>query len=714
MIGPGDILNNRYRVVRTFGQGGFSTVYRAWDMVLGCPCALKENPDANPHVQRQFLREAKILANLHQNNLPRVSDFFIENGRQYLVMEFVEGQDLQDMLEDRGGPLPEDQVLPWILQVCDALTYLHTRKPPIIHRDVKPANIKITPDGIAMLVDFGIAKQEPAHKKTTVAAQAVTPGFSPLEQYGKGSTDARTDVYALGATLYTMLTGVEPPESVQRVVHDPLTPARTHNPGISLRSAAALSRALQMDPQQRFQSAADFKAALAPTTSMHPSAQRLRPPSASGVAGAAGGGSLPVGGAPAGGFAGGQSAAAPIWGKLAGFGLAALVLLLVGLLLRPTARPPRPFPVEQAAAPSTAAASMTAPGAPTSLAANEAAPSAALAQTMASPDPQTIAANATLTPAPSAAPSATPALMRYTVQAGDTCSEIAERFGVSLRELSKLNDLPADCGVIYPGQALLAPIPDVYAIATLTPTPNQAIATAIAAVDGAALVYVPSGQFLMGSLVDDVRGGDEEKPQHSVYLKAYWIDRTEVTNAMYARCVQVGKCRPPAQSSSQTRPAYYDEAEFGAFPVVYVAWQDAQAYCAWAGRRLPSEAEWEKAARGPDGGLYPWGDASPTLKLANFGGLLGDTTAVGSAPAGAAPYGALDMAGNVAEWTADWFNKAAYTLSEFSNPSGPATGEFRVLRGGSWFNQANTLRAAFRLWNYPDLRSNTIGFRCAR
>jgi serine/threonine protein kinase len=170
-----------------------------------------------PDAQRQFLREAKILANLSHPNLPRVTDYFLEktNG-QYLVMDFVEGQDLQQMLEDRGGPFSEGQAAEWASQISDALAYLHSQSPPIIHRDIKPANIRITPAGKAVLVDFGIAKVFDPQVKTTVGARAVSPGYSPVEQYGIGKTDRRTDIYALGATLYTLLTGVEPPESTQR------------------------------------------------------------------------------------------------------------------------------------------------------------------------------------------------------------------------------------------------------------------------------------------------------------------------------------------------------------------------------------------------------------------------------------------------------------------------------------------------------------------
>ena len=226
-------------------------------------------------------------------------------------------------------------------------------------------------------------------------------------------------------------------------------------------------------------------------------------------------------------------------------------------------------------------------------------------------------------------------------------------------------------------------------------------------------VYIPSGQFLMGSLETEAGAGKEEKPQHPVYLSVYWIDQTEVTNAMYLRCVREGVCRPPKETRSNTRPAYFDEPGFGNYPVIYVSWQDADTYCRWAGRRLPSEAEWEKAARGTDGRTYPWGEDPPGPGMANFNNQVGDTRAVGSYPAGASPYGALDMAGNVAEWVADWYDPDYYPVSPASNPTGPESGEFRVLRGGSWFNMARAMRAAFRLSNYPELQSDTLGFRCA-
>jgi serine/threonine protein kinase len=259
----GQILNNRYRIVKLLGQGGFGAVYRAWDIHLDNPRAIKENLDTSPEAQRQFKREAQLLDKLSHPNLPRVIDHFIIPGQgQYLVMDFVDGEDLDELLRRTGGPLPETQALDWIRQVCDALSYLHSQNPPIIHRDIKPANIKVRPDGRAMLVDFGIAKIYDPNLKTTLAAQAVTPGYSPQEQYGQGTTDARTDVYALGATLYHLLTGKRPVESIQRHLDLQLALPRTFNPAIPPHTEAVILKAMEMHPSQRFQTAADFVKAL--------------------------------------------------------------------------------------------------------------------------------------------------------------------------------------------------------------------------------------------------------------------------------------------------------------------------------------------------------------------------------------------------------------------------------------------------------------------
>ena len=288
-LATGVILHNRYRIVKLVGQGGFGAVYRGWDTALDRPVAVKENFDTGPQAQRQFEREAKLLASLRHPNLPLVTDHFILPGQgQYLVMDFVEGKSLTALLSERGAPLDEAEVLPWVRQICDALTYLHTHTPPIIHRDIKPDNIIITTpggatdDGRAMLVDFGISKLYDPNRGTTVGAKAVTPGYSPLEQYGRGRTDPRTDVYALGAMLYTLLTWRPPPEAPDvSSGADVLIPPREINPAVSMTTSDVVVAAMAASMSQRLGSAAVFAEMLpdvAPPQQAPPSPAPAPPP----------------------------------------------------------------------------------------------------------------------------------------------------------------------------------------------------------------------------------------------------------------------------------------------------------------------------------------------------------------------------------------------------------------------------------------------------
>lgn len=228
-------------------------------------------------------------------------------------------------------------------------------------------------------------------------------------------------------------------------------------------------------------------------------------------------------------------------------------------------------------------------------------------------------------------------------------------------------------------------------------------------------MLVPAGEFLMGSASSDSAAASDEKPQHKVYLDAYLIDRTPVTNAMYAKCVAAGACRPPWGSGSAERSQYYGDPRYADYPVIYVSWEDAQAYCKWAGGRLPTEAEWEKAARGTDGRLYPWGNEPPDAQRCNFNEKSRDTTPVGAYPAGASPYGVLDMAGNVWEWMADWYDEKYYASAPMRNPQGPSSGKLRVMRGGCWMNfDGPDMCAANRLPDLPETSTACIGFRCVR
>ena len=259
-----NLLHKRYRIVESLGQGGMGSIYRAVDENLGVEVAVKENLFTTDEYSRQFRLEAVILANLRHPNLPRVSDHFvIEDQGQYLVMDFIEGEDLRQRME-RMGLLSEDDAIQIGAAICDALSYLHARKPPILHRDIKPGNVKITPDGHIFLVDFGLAKVvQGGNQATTTGARAMTPGYSPPEQYGTARTDPRTDIYSLGATLYAALTGTIPEDGLARAMDNAeLTPLRKRNPKISKRLAAAIEKAMAIDPGDRYQTADEFKRAL--------------------------------------------------------------------------------------------------------------------------------------------------------------------------------------------------------------------------------------------------------------------------------------------------------------------------------------------------------------------------------------------------------------------------------------------------------------------
>ncbi len=256
------LLRNRYRIQKIIAQGGMGAIYRALDETLGVEVAVKENLITSEESSRQFHREATILAGVRHPNLPRVTDHFvIPDQGQYLVMDYIPGEDLRQRI-DRKGPLPESEAVLIISAACDALTYLHTSQPPIVHRDIKPGNLKITPEGQVYLVDFGLAKISQAGKATTLGAQALTPGYAPPEQYGRG-TDARSDLYSLGATLYAAVTGKTPEDSLARATGSQhLTPVRSHNPNISTGLAAVIEKAMSVAPNERYQTAEEFKAAL--------------------------------------------------------------------------------------------------------------------------------------------------------------------------------------------------------------------------------------------------------------------------------------------------------------------------------------------------------------------------------------------------------------------------------------------------------------------
>ena len=262
-LAPGTVLNNRYRIVSILGQGGMGAVYQAFDENLGIAVAVKENLFLTDEYARQFQREANILASLRHPNLPRVGDYFaIPHQGQYLIMDFIDGEDVRQRIE-RLGVLPEEEVILIGAAICDALTYLHQLRQPIIHRDIKPGNIKITPSGRVSLVDFGLAKIMIGNQQTTTGARAMTPGYSPPEQYGTAPTDPRTDIYSLGATLYACLTGTIPEDGLARATGKAdLTPLRELSPKTNRKLANVIEKSLEVDSDDRYQSAEEYKRAL--------------------------------------------------------------------------------------------------------------------------------------------------------------------------------------------------------------------------------------------------------------------------------------------------------------------------------------------------------------------------------------------------------------------------------------------------------------------
>jgi formylglycine-generating enzyme required for sulfatase activity len=648
MLTTGTVLQDRYRIVSLLGQGGMGAVYRAWDTRLNVPVALKEmvpqpGLDARTLAQlrQQFQQEATVLARLNHSHLVDVTDFFEEGGNAYLVMKFIEGESLADRIA-REGPVPESEVLLWAGQLLDALAHCHSRG--VIHRDIKPQNVVITPEGQAVLVDFGLVKLwDPRDPRTRTAMRGMgTPEYAPPEQYGiqPGHTDPRSDLYSLGATLYHALTGQAPLTANDRMAAPgQFVPVRGSNPRVSRETEAVVLRAMELPLVNRFQSAAEMRAALgggafvpAPPVAEKRQATKVMPGARP---------SAPI-----------RQKRIPVWQWIAAVVAAALLVGLAGQGLGwwPRAEPTE-APTEMPAAAPTEPPTEEPTRQPTST--------------------PTVALTATPTAEPTKGP--TPAGPPAGASLGDTLTR---------------------------------------------PT------------DGMVMVYVPAGEFEMGS----TEGDSDEQPVHAVALDGFWIDQTEVTNAQFAAFLNE---RGNQTAGGVTWLELEDEncliervgGEFqpkngyADHPVVEVSWYGAAAYCEWAGARLPTEAEWEYAARGEQGYIYPWGDTFDGTRLnfcdvnctyswkkAGYGDGYERTAPVGSYPDGASWCGAQDLTGNVWEWVADWYGD--YPPGRQVNPVGPSSGEYRVLRGGSWGDGQRDVRAADRYHFTPDDRNIVVGFRC--
>lgn len=266
----GTILQARYRIVRQLGRGGMGAVYEAVDDRLGITVALKETLSSEASMRKQFEQEARLLASMQHPALPRVSDHFVEGQRAFLVMQFIGGVDLAKIIAQQPGPFPRDQVIAWADQLLDALIYLHSHDRQVIHRDIKPHNLKLTANGQIALLDFGLARAQPTDQSLTASRAffGYTKHYAPLEQIQDQRPDPRSDIYALGATLYHLLTGIKPPDAMVRATAlinsdpDPLKPADQIHAAVGPQISAILCKAMAQRSENRFASASEFREAL--------------------------------------------------------------------------------------------------------------------------------------------------------------------------------------------------------------------------------------------------------------------------------------------------------------------------------------------------------------------------------------------------------------------------------------------------------------------
>jgi len=547
-----------------------------------------------------------------------------------------------------------------LIPIARALDYAHKRN--LIHRDIKPSNILITESGEPMLTDFGVAKiidEEATLDLTGTSAAVGTPEYMAPEQATSKNVDHRADIYALGIVFYEMVTGRRPFQAdtplavLFKQASEPLPRPKSFVPSLPDAVEKILLKALAKRPDDRYQGMGEVVHAMESLLSGVAPAEKQQP-------------------APS----------------------------------KPQVARPRERTLDTQA---------TIDQNEESTIQDRPAPRTRSTQTV--------------------PPSASSSLLRYWPLALIGILLVgALSIGLYAALFPRLRATPAPemtAPVFTPPVITEAPVateaPTEAPTATEAPTQAPtAVQDEITDDQGVPMRLIPAGEFTMGSDADDALVEcqkyhiscsrdyfTDEEPPHQVYLDSYYIDKYEVTNALYEACVNAGVCDPPQQTSSYTHTSYYGESQYADYPVIYVDWNQATTYCEWRGARLPTEAEWEKAARGTDGRTYPWGNESPNSNLLNYNQNVGDTTEVGKYPAGASMYGALDMAGNVWEWVADWYDSAYYSNSPSSNPLGPSSGDARVLRGGSWYNNEDGVRSASRYRFDPSLIEVGVGFRCA-
>ena len=744
------ILDGKYTIIRQLGKGAFAYVWLAEDHAVGQQVAIKElrhselSRDEFVELSRRFQREARIGRALRHPNLVEVYTVEQWDNDLLLVMEYVEGETLQERL-DRGGPLPLEAALDVAMQLCDALDVVHAHPLGIVHRDIKSSNVLVSERGQAKLSpklsDFGVA-QLAGETGRTFGSGRHHPGtplyMAPEQASGFDYLAPAADVYALGLIVGEMLVGR--PVKPRLLRGDTWGEVLSEEPSWLVES---LEKSTAEEWRARYRKAGELKAALqagsraeaeARERARRETEEQVRQEKLASLYDAA------------------QAALkAKRWEEAiqrcddiaaidASYQYVAQLRAQAWAGLRAQQQ------AEEARKRKLAELARLYEAAQMALKAQDWRMALKHCEEMERLEPgyrdmAQIKAQAQ-------------AKLREQREAEEWEHRERER---EVRKPEKpqppLRRMPLSTWafviVLVVGLAAIGawaldalrvkPTPVVVekvvtvtpkpAAATVKPTTNTSVPLTTTPVAPEGVVFVPAGEFIMGS--PDGEGYDDERPQHTVYLDAYYMDEYEVTNEQFSQFVDAtgyttdaetegwgwaatGDTWGEVEGAEWRHPQGPDGSIEGKMdhPVVQVSWNDADAYCQWVGKRLPTEAEWEKAARGTDGREYPWGNSVADGSKLNYDLNVGDTTEVGAYPDGASPYGAMDMAGNVWEWVVDWYDANYYGTSPESNPQGPDSGEYRVLRGGSWDLSRLRARCANRDWSIPDDWNLIVGFRC--
>lgn len=768
MLSRNTILQNRYRIVRPLGKGGMGLVYEAIDDTVDSIVAIKETFANTDKLRSAFEHEAKLLANLKHPVLPRVMHHFLQGDRQFLVMEFVEGLNLAQLLELRGLPFRYETILTWADKLLDALAYLHRQREPIIHRDIKPANIKVDNEGAIYLLDFGLAKGAPGQETSSV--HGYTAAYAPLEQLNNSGTHAQSDLYSLGATLYHLLTGHLPvsaskrEEIIEEGDRDPLIPVHRSNSEVPEALSLIIVQAMAMKRRDRFNSAVSMREALREASSQiqRDRDQKILETPTRLVESSQG-------------MLAETEAAADLGHQWLGPG-PNIVREDAHLKTIPGPRPVVPPPPSDPAQRSWPSRIDSETGTNPELekqreeeesnrrqAAEEEARQAAIEAEQARKETERLReeertareAEAQRKLAEEQARQDAEEETRRQAAQLKREAEVAERERVleeqrrkeeerrleterlqreakdnqeRLKQAEEQARLQAAAKTqsqeVEPERRL--EVDEVeHAVPAKRPTSSTnkkrlvIVAASLVLLIGVIVVwrwasdisnptspppgmaYVPVGEFMMGR--DD--GDQYERPAHKVMVKPFFIDLYEVTREDYKKCLNAKKCPLPQGWNSDSS---YPEGT-ARQPVTGVTWDAANAYAQWAGKRLPTEEEWEYAARGIDGRRYPWGNGWKQ-GLANANGAANHLVDVGTYH-GTSPYGAFDMVGNAWEWTAS-------KMVPYPGGTLPidVSDDVRVIRGGTYLNNSDQVTTTFRRgWSEQgeDDYSNT-GFRCVK